>query len=137
MSKSKLDLQKKKVGVSYKSKTFFQIEMFVNLVWDESGGERVPLIKYILRETVQKTGQGSHPIYSNYCKSKLDLQKTRVGVSYKSKKTFFDVEHSTARQLPDNCPKPNSNKGKIQVCLYHSNTKKGIHRPQTFQIYEN
>ena len=32
--------------------------MFVNLVWDESGGERVPVIKYILRETVEKTGRG-------------------------------------------------------------------------------
>ena len=32
--------------------------MFVNFVWDESGGERVPVIKYILRETVEKTVRG-------------------------------------------------------------------------------
>ena len=47
-------------------------------------------------------------------------------------KTFCNIlfcsNVSTARQLPDNYPKANSNKGKIGVSVYHSYTKISILR---------
>ena len=48
---------------------------------------------------------------------------------------IFSSNLATARQLPDNCPKANSNKGKIGVSKIHSNADS--RPPRTDQICVN